>query len=226
MRKSDRPNEARLAYMNENCCGVESLFNDKVAHRDLDAYRQRGPSKSTRTLLTSLRGTNFAFNTLLDVGGGVGTIAHELLQSGVQQATLVDASPFYLAAAREEMDRRGTAARLDLKQGDLVEIAAELQPADVVTLDKVVCCYPNMESLLTVAAARTHRVCGLVYPRDSWWVRLAIAVENRVRRLRGGTFTGYVHSNAEIDATLGREGLSLRTKSRGVWWVVAVYERG
>ncbi len=211
--------------LNENCCGVTTLFDEKVARDDLDTYRRHGPSASTRLLLAALQASQAPISSVLDVGGGVGTIAHELLASGVQDATLVDASPAYLAAAREEFERRGTAARARLHLGDLVDVAGELHPADVVTLDKVVCCYPDMTSLLTVSAAGAQRMFGLVYPRDSWWVRLGIAVKNCVRRLRGGTFQGYVHSNAEIDATLRREGWRQRFRSGGMWWVVAVYER-
>jgi magnesium-protoporphyrin O-methyltransferase len=211
--------------LHDNCCGVASLFDAKLARRDLAAYRRRGPSASTRVLLASLRAANPPATSLLDIGGGVGTIAHELLDSGAQRATVVDASPSYLAAAGEEVERRGTGTRLQLRMGDVVDIADDLQSADVVTLDKVVCCYRDLESLLAVAASRAQRLCGLVYPRDNWWVRLPIAVENVVRRWRGTEFQGYIHANAEIDGTLRREGLELRTKSRGVWWVVAVYER-
>ena len=127
--------------------------------------------------------------------------------------------------AREERDRRATGDRLQLRAGDLVEIAADVAPADVVTLDKVVCCYPDMDSLLAVSAARTHRLYGIVYPRDSWWVHVGIAAENRVRRWKGGTFRAYVHPNAAIDAALRRAGLVPRFRSAGAWWVVAVYER-
>lgn len=211
--------------LNETCCGVSTHFDEKLARRDLDAYRQRGPSSSTRVLLSSIKASRLQCDSLLDVGGGVGTIAHELLEGGVHHATVVDASPSYLTAARDEMNRRDTGTRLQLIEGDFVSLAAGVQPADLVTLDKVVCCYPDMKALLEAAAAHAQRMCGLVYPRDSWWVRLAIAVENRVRRRRGSAFQGYVHSNAEIDGTLRRKGLGLRMKSRGVWWVVAVYER-
>jgi magnesium-protoporphyrin O-methyltransferase len=211
--------------LQEHCCGVAQHFDAKLARRDLEEYREHGPSRSTRVLLASIRESDASVSSLIDVGGGVGAIAHELLETGVSRATVIDASPGYLEAAREESQRRGTSEKLTLLLGDMVEYASALPPADVVTLDKVVCCYPDMGSLLTASAARARFLYGIVYPRDSWWVRVAIAVENRVRRMRGSTFRGFIHSNAEIDSTLRAAGLSLRTHARGAWWVSSLYER-
>jgi magnesium-protoporphyrin O-methyltransferase len=208
-----------------NCCGVTDVFDNGHARRDLDAYRRRGPSASTAQLLAAVHAAGHPPDTLLDVGGGLGVIAHELLQRGVGRATLVDSSPSYLAVAREESDRRATSERLELHVGDLVELARDLLPADVVTLDKVVCCYPDMDSLLTLSAARARRLYGIVYPRDSWWLRLAVAAQNRLWQLRGIVFRNFVHANSAIDTTLRRAGFSLRFENRGAWWVVALYER-
>jgi SAM-dependent methyltransferase len=208
-----------------NCCGITDIFDEKRARRDLDAYRRRGPSASTARLLTMLRDARRPIDTVLDVGGGVGAIVHELLRSGAARATLVDGSTSYLAAAREESERCATSGKLEVRAGDLVELAAEVPEADVVTLDKVVCCYPDMHSLLASSAGRARSLYGLVYPRDGWWVRLGVAVENRVRRMQGSSFQNWVYANAAIDAAVRGAGLVLRSQHRGAWWVIAVYQR-
>ena len=207
------------------CCGVADVFDEAKARKDLEKYRRRGPSPSTSQLIGALRDADQPLESLLDIGGGVGAIAHELLASGVPRATIVDGSAAYLAAAREESERRDNRARLSMRAGDFTEIAADVEPADVVTLDKVVCCYADMDALLTTSAARARRLVGLVYPRDAWWVRLAIAAENRMMHWKGSAFRGYVHANSAIDATLRRAGLVPRFKKGRMWWVVAVYER-
>jgi magnesium-protoporphyrin O-methyltransferase len=209
----------------KHCSDGASIFDEQRARRDIESYRHRGPAASTVRLLAALRAADLRVDTLLDVGGGVGTIAHELLKGDVRQATLVESSLSYLAAARAESDRRSTSDRLQLQVGDLVEIADDVPLADVVTLDKVVCCYEDMESLIAVSAAHARRLYGIVYPRDGWWVRLAITVENRMRRYRGGTFRNFVHPNVAIEAALHRAGLAPRFRRRGAWWVIAVYER-
>jgi hypothetical protein len=48
---------------------------------------------------------------LLDIGGGIGAIQHELLAAGAAHATSVEAPVAYLEAVREESSRRGLGDR-------------------------------------------------------------------------------------------------------------------
>ena len=59
-----------------------------------------------------------------------------------------------------------------------MKLAAAIEPADIVTLDRVVCCYPDAEALVGGSAARVRTVYGLVLPRDRFMVRIAIRLEN------------------------------------------------
>lgn len=207
-----------------NCCGTADFFGDRIARQKLRKYRRRGPFGTTKRLLAALRAAPGPKETLLDVGGGVGMIAHEMLAAGTSSAAIVDASPSFLAAAAEESERRHTSPRLRLQLGDVVELRDAVPAADVVTLDKVVCCYVDMESLLATTASRARRLMGLVYPRDDWWVRTFVAVGNRVLQLRGSTFRSYVHRNVDIESALRRAGFAPRTQRRGAFWIVAVFE--
>ena len=208
-----------------NCCGTADFFGERIARQHLRKYRRKGPYGTTKRLLAALRDATVPKQTLLDVGGGVGMIAHEMLAGGTSSAVIVDASPAFLAAAREESARRHTEDRLRLQLGDAVELRDDVPAADVVTLDKVVCCYVDMESLLAITASRARRLMALAYPRDDWWVRLMVAGGNLVLRLRGNAFRSYVHPNAAIEAALRRAGLAPRTLQRGAFWIVAVFER-
>jgi len=208
-----------------NCGGVADFFGDRIARRNLRKYRRGGPFGTTRRLLAALRESPGPKDTLLDVGGGVGVIAHEMLADGAAHAAIVDASPAFLAAAREESERRHTGDRLELRLGDAVELGDDVPAADVVTLDKVVCCYVDMESLLAATASRARRLMGLAYPRDDWWVRAMVALGNRMMQLKGSAFRSYVHRNAAIEAALRRAGLTPRLQRRGAIWIIAVFER-
>jgi hypothetical protein len=75
----------------------------------------------------------------------VGAIHHELLAGRVSRAVHVDASTAHLAAAREETERRRHGGRVEFVRGDFVAIAHEMATAEVVTLDRVICCYHDME---------------------------------------------------------------------------------
>ncbi|HWP38321.1 MAG TPA: class I SAM-dependent methyltransferase [Gemmatimonadales bacterium] len=196
-----------------------------MAEGDLRQYQRKGPNDATRILLAAVRQHAPGAATLLDIGSGVGVIAHELLQDGVRQATVVDMSRAYLAAARSEAERRGTAGRTRFVHGDFVAVSDGLEPADVVTAERVVCCYPDGERLLATAAARCTVALALSYPRDVWYVRAVIALENLVRRLRGKAFRTFVHPVGVVRGTLERGGLRRVFSEDTVVWRVEVYVR-
>ena len=176
-------------------------------------------------LIDALRRDGVAGASILDVGGGVGAIYHELLASGARDAVHVDVSPDYLGVAREETERRGHADRVEFVRGDFVDVAPARGESDVVTLDRVICCYPDMERLVALSAAKTRRLLGAVYPRAAWWMRLAVPAMNVVCRLRRSAFRAYLHPPAAIDAILLKHGLERRSFRRTLAWEVVVYSR-
>jgi Methyltransferase domain len=209
------------------CCqGVDELFGERTAQHDLRRYRKRGPSRSTRALLDALRAEGVAGATLLDVGGGVGVIQHELLHAGAASATGVEASAAYIRAAREEAERRGHAERISHREGDFVALADGVAPADVVTLDRVICCYPDMESLVGRSAERARRLYGLVYPRDRWWVATGIRLTNVFMRVSRRAYRAYLHRPSAVDAVAREHGLTPRlSRPAGPFWQIALYAR-
>lgn len=212
------------------CCshcedGADVLFSDRTARRELRRYRRKGPIQSTRLLIDAIRprlGTGW---TLLDVGGGIGAVQHELLAAGTSRATQVDASPAYLAASREEAARRGHANRVEHRYGDFTEVAGDVADADVVTLDRVICCYPDMEALVKASAAKARRLYGLVYPREHWGTRLLMGAANAYMRLRGSAFRTYLHSDAAVDAMVRSMGFERVSHGRTLMWRVVTYAR-
>ncbi|HEU5217242.1 MAG TPA: class I SAM-dependent methyltransferase, partial [Gemmatimonadales bacterium] len=163
--------------------------------------------------------------TLLDIGSGIGALTTELLGAGLSTATCVDLSPSFLAIAKQEAARRGNAERMSWYQGDFVLLAPSLPPADVVVLDRVVCCYPAFSPLLSQAAGRSRRFLALSYPRDRWYVRVVLRIENLVRRLRGNGFQAFVHPVTAMEALLRSRGFTRASRSVTLAWSMDVYRR-
>lgn len=208
-----------------HCRVIDGKFGRKAAESDLRRYHRRGPDDTTRLILDMLRHLEPADIDLLDVGGGIGIIAHELMIRGVRAAILVEAAAAYLEAAAEEAKRRGNIERLRLLHGDFVDIAREVPRTDVVTLDRVVCCYPDYRRLLAAAGDKTRRALAISYPRDRWHVRLVIALQNLGRRLLRDRFQTFVHPQDEMHGVLSESGLRLREVKDGFVWHVALYVR-
>jgi 2-polyprenyl-3-methyl-5-hydroxy-6-metoxy-1,4-benzoquinol methylase len=206
-------------------CAAAAHFNPKKADRDLHRYLRHGPDATTRMLLTELRRWPLQGLRLLDVGGGIGVIAVELADAGLASVTLADASAGYLEAARRHLASRGVSCAAEFFLGDFAATADTLPDADIVTLDRVVCCYPDVEALLRGAAARARRMVAFTYPRDVWYVRTAVVLENSWYRLRQDPFRAFVHSPERMASVLESAGF-VRTARRATrQWALDLYRR-
>jgi 2-polyprenyl-3-methyl-5-hydroxy-6-metoxy-1,4-benzoquinol methylase len=211
--------------MSCQCQGVQELFSEKYVMKDLADYRKKGSAKTTCMLVDAIRKAGASGLTLLDIGGGVGAVQHELLASGVAQVTSVEASPAYLAASQAEAFRRGIADRVSYIQGNFTDLAAGIPPADIVTLDRVICCYDDMEELVATSAERARKIFGLVYPRDTWWLKFGLNIGNLFFRLRKCPYRAFTHPTEAVEAVIKRSGLKLSSYRRTLIWQVAVYTR-
>jgi 2-polyprenyl-3-methyl-5-hydroxy-6-metoxy-1,4-benzoquinol methylase len=207
------------------CQAIERLFNRREALRKLDAYARHGPDRTTRLLLDAVKAEKIEGATLLDIGGGVGVAQLELLAAGVRSATDVDASSAYLHVAREEARRCGYGERVSYRHGDFIALAPEIEPADIVTLDRVICCYHDMPALVRASAAKARRLYGLVYPRDAWWTRCFSALENVTFRVRRHSYRSFIHPTRLVDTLVSRAGLERWTYHQAVFWQVVLYMR-
>jgi len=207
------------------CQGLESLFDNKTAANDLKAYRRKGPGKTTQMLIDALKAKGVEAMTLLDIGGGVGAIQHELMKAGISRATHVDASTAYIEAAKDEAKQQGYANRVSYYHGDFVQLAPDIQAVDIVTLDRAICCYHDMPALVGLSSARASKLYGLVYPRDVWWIKLGISIVNFGSRLLLKDYRFFVHPSKAVDTVLGNNGLKQRFHRKTFFWQVAVYAR-
>lgn len=209
-------------------CAVGNEFGERTAKREARRYRAKGPETTTRWLIEGLRGGpdgDVAGATVLDIGAGVGAVHLALLEAGAAGAIDVDGSPAFIAAAKKEALRVGVAHKVRHEAGDFVELAGGIEPADLVALDRVVCCYPDMAALVGLSAARASRRYGLVYPRDVWWIRGGGAVLNAVMRLFRQRMRVFIHKTADVEALVEAAGLTRRYFRHGLYWQVAVFER-
>jgi magnesium-protoporphyrin O-methyltransferase len=210
------------------CCDEDLYrigYDGLHAAEDLARWEGHGPAAPTRELIEVLESQGIDGSTVIDVGAGIGLVHLALLEAGASRAIDVDASREYLAAAREQARRRGLAERVDHRHGDIVELAGELPPADIVTLDSVICCYPYLEPLLLAATAPRPRLLGLTFPDDSWWMRLAMRLYNVRSSLLRLPDHYYIHRFARVDRLLRQEGYVGIHRGGIRRWRVVVYRR-
>jgi magnesium-protoporphyrin O-methyltransferase len=186
------------------CHAIEQKFGTRVARRDALRYRKKGPGATTRLLRDGVTAAGGPGETLLDVGAGVGPLTFELLERGA---------------------RRNRAEQVEWHHGDYVALAGSLASADTVALDRVVCCYPRPGPLLAAATRHAPRHLAISYPRDVWYVRLALAAQNALRAATGDAFRTFLHPPQDIDHLIRGAGF-LPSVRRTTWeWCADVYVR-
>ena len=197
-------------------------FTATKAAKELQAYRRGRLGATTRLLRDGIVQTGLNHGTLLDIGGGVGALTFELLDRGLRRAVIADASAAYVAAAREEAVRRNRALDIEVVHGDILQLS--LARASVVTLDRVVCCYPSYEPMIEYAVRRAENVVALSYPRDRWYVRGVMRIENASRARKSG-FRTFVHPPVRMQQLVQGAGFELATRRSTFVWTIDVFVR-
>ncbi len=207
------------------CQGIESKFDQKRAARELKQYRKAGPSKNTNMLIDALKEEDISGMTHLDIGGGVGTIQHELLKAGVSSCFNVEASLAYVKAVKEEATRQGHADSISHLHGNFIDLAKDVPQRDIVTLDRVICCYHDVSALVGLSSERAERMYGVVYPRNTWWTRILCALANLQFRIQRNPFRTFIHPTEVVEEIVRSKGFVRRFFHEARQWQVVVYER-
>ncbi|OLC65203.1 MAG: hypothetical protein AUG06_08210 [Actinobacteria bacterium 13_1_20CM_2_65_11] len=211
-----------------DCCtpkGYGQIFSEKNAAGEAKRYRRKGLDGTSKRIVDFTREQGVEGKTLLEVGGGIGAIEIELLKAGMGRAVNVELTPTYEVAAAELLVDAGLTDLVERRVMDFAEAGPEVETADVVVMNRVICCYPDMPKLTGAAADRATEMLIMSFPNRRWWTRLGLTVANlgfRVIRLQ---FRVFLHTPALILAAVQQHGFRTRFNERGLVWQVIAFER-
>lgn len=200
-------------------CGLNEVFTQRVSKHDARKYMRRGLDVRARRMLQALDAeVGLKDRSTLEIGVGAGAFTVEMLKRGAREATGVDAVTNQLEQARQLARYSGVANRLRLERGDFTEIGSRIEAADIVVLDRVVCCYPDWRALLEQAAAHARGALLMSYPRQAWYTRVWVRATNIGFSLLRQTFRLHLHPPADMQALLRSRGFTPRVIGhRAVW---------
>jgi len=211
-----------------DCCDpipYRRFFNTKEANRRLKNYRKRGLDARATDIVDYLKTQDLAGSDVLEIGGGVGDLQVELLKAGAGKAINVELSDAYEDVAIQLAEDEGFGDRMTRQFGDFVDVQDELESADIVVLNRVVCCYPFMERMMNAAVSKTDKHLGLVFPRGRWWTRTFFGLGNKYWAVRSCDFRGFVHPPDEIEKVATDNGFVVRHRSNDLTWQAVVFEK-
>lgn len=207
-----------------NCCdsrGCDGFFNPRFARRVAKRYRRRGLDKTAEQMVAFLERSGVEGATVLELGGGVGEIHIELLKRGASRAVNLELSPAYDGEARRLLAEAGLEGRVERRLHDIATDPDAIEPADIVVLHRVVCCYPDYERLLGVAATHARRLLVFSHPPRNAISRLVVGTENLWFRLMRREFRTFAHPPSAMLAVLRAGGLEPAFSHSGIAWRAA-----
>lgn len=212
-----------------DCCvhthDMDAYFDDRQARSEVSQYLKNGLASHARAMLEAVSARDLNDASVLEVGGGIGNVQIELLKRGAAHATNIEVSAAYLTAAQTLAERLGLAERMTYRRADFACDADSIPVADIVIMHRVVCCYPDMPRLVSVAAHHARRLLALSFPRDEWYMRLYIEAQARWMQMKGSNFRNYIHSPEAIFRVAAEAGLKPAHQSFSGTWQIVVFER-
>jgi len=201
------------------------MFNPRQARRSLRRYRKKGLDDLERRMLGAAAVDGLEGSRVLEIGGGIGAMQIELLEAGAGQGEIVELASAYEPYARELAREHGLEDRISYRVEDVLDSPDAVDPADVVVLNRVVCCSPDGIRLAGVAARLARRTLVLSFPRDRLLVRIGLGLVNGWMRLLGRSFRVFVHPSPLLVAAGEVEGLRLAERGRGFLWEFVALRR-
>jgi magnesium-protoporphyrin O-methyltransferase len=210
-----------------NCCsqaGYESFFGPQVA-RDIRRYRRKGLTSTEAWLRDVLVRDGVGERSVLEIGGGIGAMQIELLEAGASRAENVEMVPSYESVAGALVAEHGLQGRVGRSLGDVVADPGVAQPADIVVLHRVICCYPDAAGLISAACDHARDRLAVTIPRESWWVKLEFGAMNAWLRLRRVAFQAYVHPIGPMLDAARAHGFQPVDRTAGALWESVILRR-
>jgi 2-polyprenyl-3-methyl-5-hydroxy-6-metoxy-1,4-benzoquinol methylase len=205
------------------CCDpddYQSVFSGRFARRQSKRYRRRGLTPAARGIVDFATSRGIAGATVLEIGGGVGQIQVELLRRGASHVTNLEISQNYEAEAARLLVEAGMTDLVTRRFLDIAQAPEEVQPADVVVLHRVVCCYPDYARLLSVAAGHARKTLVYSHPAANVVNRVQFGAENAYRRISGNDFRAFIHPPEAMIRAVESEGLAVAYRHHARDWDV------
>lgn len=188
-------------------------------------FRKKGLAKEQKRLLEGIRKVPVTGKRLLDIGCGVGALHLTLLQEGAAEAVGVDLAEGMIENARQFARDKGLAEKTTYIVGDFVQVSDTVLEADITLLDKVVCCYENLDALLEKSTSRTRSVYALTYPNENLLVKLLFQAHIAFSKLIRMQFRPFWHDWSTMRAWVADRGFRLIYEDSTFFWRVLVYQR-
>ncbi|MEM6801714.1 MAG: hypothetical protein AAF696_09950 [Bacteroidota bacterium] len=211
----------------ESCCNTtyQGTFDDKRAKKELKEYEASGIKENSQALYQLLQLLDLRDKSMLEIGGGIGSLIFESFTLGLKTAQYVDISEAYFHTFKSALKARNLEDKVAIHLGDFVVLEEKVQKADLVVLDKVICCYEDYEALVQNSTAKAASWYAITIPKDSWWIKILFSYFIFLKRLKKDFFRPYIHKHRLIFDQIHKAGFQLKEERKNFMWKSFLFER-
>ena len=188
-------------------------------------FRTAGLEPVQKYLVEGIKHNSIEGRSILDIGCGVGSIHLTLLQEGVSRSIGIDISEGMLQEARHFAEKFGLSGRARYMTGDFTQMSSTVEESDIVVLDKVVCCYEDVGTLVHTSMDKTRQTYALSHPKENLMMKGLFRGHSLLANLFGWSFHPFWHDWKAVKSLILSRGFHLVYENSTISWQVLVFER-
>ena len=211
-----------------SCCNraeYNNTFDDQLAKQELGDYLKSGLKKSSLPFMKVLEALPLDNKSVLDIGGGIGALTFELFKKNILKVSHVDLSEPYVKTFRSEVDRRSLTEKVQSYHGDFLDFVNDIETADLVSLDKVICCYPDFDNLVRQSIKKSNVWYAYSIPRTNLTTRIYFFIDKIMNKLKGKNLSVFFHSKDAIERIVIESGFTKLTEKLDGYWRVVLFKK-
>jgi magnesium-protoporphyrin O-methyltransferase len=213
---------------NEEIIKILAEDFDAVACEYCHEYKSDGLAESSQLLLDFLKNQGLDGKHLVELGCGPGGFSIECLKHGAASSIGIDLSPEMVKVANDLATSLNLQTRAKFQVGNAA--TTDIPRADIVVMDKMLCCFPDSTSIFENVISAAGEIIGFIVPRDQGLfkipLRIAVYLKNAYEKLRNRNLGWmYLHSLSRIDQTLKNAGFNYCQKQVSGFWIIFSYSK-
>jgi 2-polyprenyl-3-methyl-5-hydroxy-6-metoxy-1,4-benzoquinol methylase len=214
----------------DSCCGPgcscsTGSFFSRWSRLYAKRFRAGGLEPVQKYLLEGIKRLAPSAVTVLDIGCGVGSLHLTLLRDGADRAIGIDMSEGMLVEAKRFAREFGISGKTEYVTGDFVQLSPSIPECDVTILDKVVCCYEDVEQLVRASTGKTRQIYAISRPRENLLMKMLFRGHMTLARVFRWSFHPFWHNWTHMHSLVLLNGFELAYENATISWQVLVYKR-
>lgn len=213
------------------CCEVNpstrgtNVFFSRFSKKYAKKFRKKGLEKVQRYLLEGVKREPLPGKSVLDIGCGVGPLHLTLLKEGAAHSVGIDISEGMIDQAKKFSSELGMQDKTQYIHGDFVQLTDSVGESDITLLDKVVCCYEDLDSLVQTSTAKTKTIYALSHPKENLIMKALFKMQINLGKLFRWKFRPFWHDWQKMRSQIAAQGFNLVYENSTMAWQVLVYKR-